>query len=194
MGRAELPYAESAEEAQKARKEFILISSASSAPPLRCLRTGVLRPQYRTWQFSHQKLRRCVRPRCPLWNGMSQRGQVRLVCASQCFFSTNAFFHSRKSKLYCARLAHQFAQLGRRQRADRGQRMHADAEQHLVLDDVAHAGEDVLVEQGVAGQHVRMRAQALARQLRVPVRRTSRRRASRTPGPAALRSSRTEQV
>src|SRR5690606_18769076 len=51
-----------------------------------------------------------------------------------------------------ARLGHQLGQLAWRQVADPGAGMHADPEQHFVLDDVADAGEHVLVEQGVAGE------------------------------------------
>lgn len=47
-------------------------------------------------------------------------------------------------------LRDQLAQPARRQVADAGSRMHADAEQHLVLDDVAHAGEYLLVQQRIA--------------------------------------------
>jgi len=67
-----------------------------------------------------------------------------------------------------ARLAHQFAQFRRRQRANCRQRMHVNPEQHFVLDDVADAGEDFLVEQRVANQCIRMRAQALQCEPRVP--------------------------
>jgi CHAT domain-containing protein len=67
------------------------------------------------------------------------------------------------------RLLHQLAQFPGRQSADRGQRVRADAEQHLVLDDVAHAREQVLVQQGVAHQHVRSCAQPLQRQRGIPV-------------------------
>jgi hypothetical protein len=41
-------------------------------------------------------------PRWALLKGMSQRGQVRLVCASQCFFSTYCFFHSRNQSCTAA--------------------------------------------------------------------------------------------
>src|SRR5690606_10381419 len=67
-----------------------------------------------------------------------------------------------------ARLLDQFAELFRRERADLAFRVHADPPQHFVLDDVADAGEPLLVEQGVGGEHVRAVAQALARPGRVP--------------------------
>src|SRR5690606_16057739 len=67
-----------------------------------------------------------------------------------------------------ARLLDQFAELFRRERADFAFRVHADPPQHFVLDDVADAGEPLLVEQGVGGEHVRAVAQALARPGRVP--------------------------
>ncbi len=66
------------------------------------------------------------------------------------------------------RLFDDLAQLARWQRADRGFRMHARAEQHLVLDDVAHAGKDVLVQQRVADQGVRVFLQFPARQSGIP--------------------------
>ena len=49
--------------------------------------------------------------------------------------------------------------------------MHANAKQPFVLDDVADAGKDVLIQQRIARQHVRMLAQLLARFRRVPLRR-----------------------
>jgi hypothetical protein len=51
-------------------------------------RAGVSGCGYCRWQLVQKKLRRWVLPRCPLWKGTSQRGQVFLVCASQCCFST----------------------------------------------------------------------------------------------------------
>jgi hypothetical protein len=99
---------------------------------------------------------------------MLQRGQMVLVCASQCCFSTKAFFHLRKSKLYSRAWATSSRSLAGDSPPIGRQRVHADAEQHLVLDDVADPGENVLVEQGVADQHVRRGAQLFQRQRRAP--------------------------
>ena len=67
-----------------------------------------------------------------------------------------------------ARLAHQLAQLAGRQRAHRAFRVHADAMQHFVLDDVADAGEHVLVEQRVGCNHPGRGAQLATRGGGVP--------------------------
>src|SRR5688572_17633448 len=68
-----------------------------------------------------------------------------------------------------ARFPDQFAELARRQRADRALRMHADPVQPLVLDDVAHPGEDVLVEQGVGRERVGLHRELAARRARIPL-------------------------
>nr|GEU28540.1 hypothetical protein [Tanacetum cinerariifolium] len=77
-------------------------------------------------------------------------------------------FPSQKVEAVGARLRHQFAQLGGGHVAHGRQRMEADAEQHLVLDDIAHAGKNGLVEQGVAHQQVGPGAQFFQRQRRRP--------------------------
>jgi hypothetical protein len=55
-----------------------------------------------------------------------------------------------------ARLRDQPAQLPRRNPAHRRGRVQPDTEQYLVLDDVADARKDVLVQQGVAHQDIRL--------------------------------------
>src|SRR5690606_1597202 len=71
-------------------------------------------------------------------------------------------------KAVFARLLHQLRQLARGQGPDPAFRMHPDPVQHLVLDDVADAGEDLLVQQRVGSQRIGPRAQLAARGRRVP--------------------------
>jgi hypothetical protein len=66
------------------------------------------------------------------------------------------------------RLRHQLQQFGVRQGADAAEGMHEDAEQHFVLDDVADAGKDRLVQQRVAGEFRGPGAELRLRRMRIP--------------------------
>lgn len=67
-------------------------------------------------------------------------------------------------------LGDQLTELSRWQIADARLGVDANPEQHLVLDDVADAGEDLLVEQGIADPRVGLGLERAPGQLRIPVR------------------------
>src|SRR5690606_390903 len=92
-------------------------------------------------------------PRAPQFLAVRQAGAVaragRLRVYLVVLLQHVRFLPLEEVEAVFARLLHQFAELARRQRADLALRVHADPEQDFVLDDVADAGGQVLVEQGV---------------------------------------------
>lgn len=75
-----------------------------------------------------------------------------------------------KIETVVARLGHPFAEFACRQRIYRALRMYADTVQHLVLDAVAHAHKEGLVEQCIGGQHAGHSAALATRLCSIPQR------------------------
>jgi hypothetical protein len=71
------------------------------------------------------------------------------------FSKLEGFFPIQEIETVIAGFFEQFCKLSRWHSSDQAFGVDADAEKHFILDDIAHSGKDVLIEQGIGGQFFR---------------------------------------